>query len=47
MTFYEPGEDVLRATAYDLAIKQIANYSYKFKQLVSVVNSGSWKNYFF
>ncbi len=47
MTFYEPGEDTLRATAYDLAIKQIANYSYKFKQLVSVVTSGSWKNYFF
>lgn len=47
MAFYETGEDVLRATAYDLAIKQIANYSYKFKQLVSVVSSSSWKNYFF
>lgn len=47
MTFYEPGEDTLRATTYDLAIKQIANYSYKFKQLVSVVSSASWKNYFF
>jgi len=47
MTFYETGEDKLRATAYDLAIKQVANYSYKFKQLVSVVKSGSWKNYFF
>lgn len=47
MTFYEPGADTLRATAYDLAIKQIANYSYKFKQLVSVVSSSSWKNYFF
>lgn len=47
MTFYETGEDTLRATAYDLAIKQIANYSYKFKQLVSVVSSSSWKNYFF
>jgi len=47
MTFYETGEDKLRATAYDLAIKQIANYSYKFKQLVSVVSSGAWKNYFF
>lgn len=47
MTFYEPGEDTLRATAYDLAIKQIANYTYKFKQLVSVVSSSSWKNYFF
>ena len=47
MTFYTPGEDKLRATAYDLAIKQIANYTYKFKQLVSVVNSSVWKNYFF
>lgn len=47
MTFYETGEDKVRATAYDLAIKQIANYSYKFKQLVSVVTSSSWKNYFF
>lgn len=47
MTSYEPGEDTLRATAYDLAIKQIANYSYKFKQLVSVVSSAAWKNYFF
>jgi len=47
MTFYGPGEDKLRATSYDLAIKQIANYSYKFKQLVSVVSSSSWKNYFF
>jgi len=47
MTFYEPGEDTLRATAYDLSIRQIANYSYKFKQLVSVVTSSSWKNYFF
>jgi hypothetical protein len=47
MTFYETGEDALRATAYDTAIKQIANYSYKFKQLVSVVSSSSWKNYFF
>lgn len=47
MVFYEPGEDTLRATSYDLAIKQLANYSYKFKQLVSVVTSSSWKNYFF
>jgi hypothetical protein len=47
MTFNQVGEDKLRATAYDLAIKQIANYSYKFKQLVSVVSSSSWKNYFF
>jgi len=47
MTSYETGEDVLRATSYDLAIKQLAVYSYKFKQLVSVVSSGSWKNYFF
>jgi hypothetical protein len=47
MAFSEPGEDALRATTYDKAIKQIANYSYKFKQLVSVVSSSSWKNYFF
>lgn len=47
MTFYAPGEDTLRATTYDLAIKQIATYSYKFKQLVSEVSSSSWKNYFF
>lgn len=47
MTFYETGEDTVRATAYDLAIKQIAKYSYKFKQLVSSVSSSSWKNYFF
>lgn len=47
MTSYEPGEDKLRATYYDLAIKQIANYSYKFKQLVSVVKATSWKSYFF
>jgi len=47
MTFYETGEDKLRATSYDLAIKQLAIYSYKFKQLVSVVNSKSWKGYFF
>lgn len=47
MTFYEPGSDTVRATAYNTAIKQIAHYSYKFKQLVSVVKSASWKNYFF
>jgi hypothetical protein len=47
MTFYETGEDKLRAKTYDNAIKQIANYSYKMKQLVSVVGSNSWKNYFF
>jgi hypothetical protein len=47
MTFDETGKDSLRATAYDLAIKQIAKYSYKMKQLVSTVSSSSWKNYFF
>ncbi len=46
MTDYEVGEDKLRATTYDNAIKQIAIYSYKMKQLVSSVSSGSWKNYF-
>ena len=47
MAFYETGSDTVRATAYDTAIKQIAHYSYKWKQLVSVVTSSSWKNYFF
>lgn len=47
MTFYEPGQDTLRAVAYDKAVHQIAQYSYKFKQLISVVKSSSWKNYFF
>ena len=47
MAFYEPGEDKLRATSYDNAIKQLAVYAYKMKQLVSVTTSGSWKNYFF
>jgi hypothetical protein len=47
MTFYGTGEDTVRTTAYDTAISQIAQYSYKFKQLVSVVSSSSWKNYFF
>lgn len=47
MVFYEPGEDKLRAIAYDTSIKQLAQYAYKMKQLVSVVTSGSWKNYFF
>ena len=47
MAFSGTGEDALRATSYDLAIKQIANYTYKMKQLVSVVSSSSWKNYFF
>ena len=47
MTTYEPGEDKLRATTYDKAIKQLAVYSYKMKQLVSVVTSASWKNYFY
>jgi len=47
MAFVEPGEAALRATAYDLAIRQKAVYAYKMKQLVSVVKSSSWKNYFF
>ena len=47
MVFSGNGEEAVRSTAYDLAIKQIANYSYKWKQLVSVVTSSSWKNYFF
>lgn len=47
MTFYTPGEDAVRAVAYDSAIKQLASYAYKMKQLVSVTPSSSWKNYFF
>lgn len=47
MTFYGPAEATLRKTTYEAAIKQIASYSYKFKQLVSVVSGGSWNNYFF
>ena len=47
MAFDEVGEDSLRKTTYDNAIKQLAIYSYKMKQLVSTVSSDSWKNYFF
>jgi len=47
MTFDEVGEDSLRKTTYDNAIKQLAIYAYKMKQLVSVTSSDSWKNYFF
>lgn len=47
MTFDETGKDSLRAVAYDSAIKQLANYAYKWKQLVSVTSQSSWKNYFF
>ena len=47
MAFDEVGEDSLRATTYDNAIKQLAIYTYKMKQLVSVASSNSWKNYFF
>jgi len=47
MAFSETGEEAIRATTYDNAIKQLAVYAYKMKQLVSVTSSGSWKNYFF
>lgn len=47
MAFSEPGEEAVRATAYDLAIKQMVKYAYKMKQLVSVTTSSSYKNYFF
>ncbi len=47
MAFEEVGEDTLRKTTYDTAIKQLAIYAYKMKQLVSVTSSNSWKNYFF
>lgn len=48
MTFYETGTDVAsRKTTYDTAVKQLANYSYKWKQVVTTVSSSSWKNFFF
>lgn len=47
MVFEEHSQETLRAQVYDSAIKQIAQYAYKFKQLVSVVSTGAWKNYFF
>ena len=47
MAFSGAGEELVRSTAYDLSIKQLASYAYKMKQIVSVVSSGSWKNYFF
>jgi hypothetical protein len=47
MAFDEVGEDSLRKTTYDNAIKQLAIYAYKMKQLISVASSNSWKNYFF
>jgi len=47
MTFYEPGQTTLRAESYDKAIKQLVQYAYKMRQLVSVVPSSSWKNNFF
>jgi hypothetical protein len=47
MTFEGPGEELVRATAYDTAIKQLVKYAYKMKQLVSVTSSSSYKNYFF
>ena len=47
MAFSETGEEAIRATTYDNAIKQLAIHAYKMKQLVSVTSSGSWKNYFF
>ncbi|MEK7661927.1 MAG: hypothetical protein AAB355_00275 [Patescibacteria group bacterium] len=47
MAFDQVGEEAVRATAYDIAIKQLARYAYKMKQLVSITTSSSYKNYFF
>ena len=46
MTFYETGAESLRAITYDNTVKQLAKYAYKFKQLVSVVPTGTWKDKF-
>lgn len=47
MVFYEHSQETLRSQVFDSAIKQIAQYAYKMKPLVSVVSTGAWKNYFF
>lgn len=47
MAFKAHEQEELRAQVYDSSVKQIAQYSYKMKQLVSVVSTGAWKNYFF
>lgn len=47
MAFDEHSQESVRAQVIDSAVKQIAKYSYKMKQLVSVVSIGAWKNYFF
>lgn len=47
MAFEEHSQINVRAQVFDSAIKQIAKYAYKMKQLVSVVSTGAWKNYFF
>lgn len=47
MTFEGPSQETVRATAYDLAIKQLVAFAYKMKQLVSIGKSNSYKNYFF
>lgn len=47
MAFEQSGEEGLRAKIYDSSVKQLAKYAYKWKQLVSVVPTSSWKNSFF
>jgi hypothetical protein len=47
MATFETGEVDARGVFYDTAIKQIAKYSYKWKQLVSVVSSSAWKSFFY
>lgn len=47
MTFKEVGQSDVRAVVYDSAVKQIAKYAYKFKQLVSTTSSGAWNAFFF
>lgn len=43
----QTGTADIRAQVFDAAIKQISNRKYKFKQAVSIVSTGAWKNYFF
>lgn len=47
MAYEEAGSSSVRATVYDKSIKQLAVYSYKWKQVVSVVSSSAWKSFFF
>ena len=47
MTFYEVGQNVVRAIFYDKVVKGFADPTYKFKQAVTISTTGAWTNYFF